>query len=190
MPGKKNFADLAAVPKSQRVVSTGYDGFVRVWDIKDAKEVASYEDEHTPKRLAVSPDGKFAVSGESDSRVRLWGLPPAAVASGTPVEPAEKKALAIEGWGNVLDPDGDCTIKADKDVLTISVPATYHDVNARVKKYNAPRVLREAEGDFTAQVKVTGEMIPGEKSTTQNSAAFMGAGLQGEPRGGRRVASP
>jgi regulation of enolase protein 1 (concanavalin A-like superfamily) len=41
----------------------------------------------------------------------------------------------------------------------------------------APRVLREVEGDFTAQVKVTGDFKPGEQSASPETSSFNAAGL-------------
>jgi regulation of enolase protein 1 (concanavalin A-like superfamily) len=79
-------------------------------------------------------------------------------------------------WGKVTDPDGDCRVKAEKGKLTITVPAKTHDLNP-LNGTNAPRVLRQVQGDFTATVKVTGDFKPGNVSTNPNGAPFNGAGL-------------
>ena len=42
---------------------------------------------------------------------------------------------------------------------------------------SALRVLREVEGDFTAQVKVSGQFNPGNKAAPPQQNAFNGAGL-------------
>jgi len=89
----------------------------------------------------------------------------------------EKKAQMLKGWGDVTDPDGDCKIQIKKSKLLITVPGTLHDLNPRNNKINAPFVLQEIEGDFSAQVKVSGDFQPGEKSTAPNSPPFNGAGL-------------
>src|SRR5260370_32510067 len=75
----------------------------------------------------------------------------------------DKKPRTIEGWGTVTDPADDCTLKHEKKKLTVTVPGGTHDLNQAIGGMKAPRVLQEVEGDFTAQVKVTGDFKPGEK---------------------------
>jgi regulation of enolase protein 1 (concanavalin A-like superfamily) len=89
----------------------------------------------------------------------------------------DRKPQTIQGWGTVTDPDGDCTVKQDKGKLTVAVPGGTHDLNQAVGGMKAPRVLQEVEGDFTAQVKVTGDFKPGEKAADANTRPFNSAGL-------------
>lgn len=88
-----------------------------------------------------------------------------------------KKSPNLKGWGDVTDPDGDCKIQIKKSKLLITVPGTLHDLNPRNNKINAPFVLQEVEGDFSVQVKISGDFQPGEKSTAPNSPPFNGADL-------------
>ncbi|MGL6073805.1 MAG: DUF1349 domain-containing protein [Fimbriiglobus sp.] len=88
----------------------------------------------------------------------------------------DNKPQVIKGWGQVIDPDGDCKVTEDKGKLTIRVPGQHHDLNPALAS-NAPRVLQEVEGDFIATVKVTGDFKPGEKSTQPAGPPFNGAGL-------------
>jgi hypothetical protein len=88
----------------------------------------------------------------------------AALAPAMPGEPPGEKRAAIPGWGEAVDPDGDCTIRADASKLRIEVPGAYHDLWPGEGKVNAPRVLRPADGEFTLQVKVSGQ-IAVEKGT-------------------------
>jgi regulation of enolase protein 1 (concanavalin A-like superfamily) len=91
--------------------------------------------------------------------------------TGGPYAPPEAKVVrAIEGWGELTDPDGDCTVQADGEKLTITVPGTPHNLTGPMGGMNAPRVLRPVEGDFTAQVLVSGKFRPG-------VTGFNGAGL-------------
>src|SRR4051812_23154191 len=57
---------------------------------------------------------------------------------------------AIEGWGDVIDPEGDCRVGLEKGTLTIAVPATSHDLSVEAGNMKAPRVLRGVDGDFIA----------------------------------------
>jgi hypothetical protein len=98
------------------------------------------------------------------------------VVSGTVAE--EKKPQTIKGWGTVTDLRGDCTIKEEGGKLIVEVPGSVHDLNASLGGQDAPRILREIEGDFTVQVKVTGEFKPGQKTAgPQVGTPFNGAGL-------------
>lgn len=86
----------------------------------------------------------------------------------------------LPNWGQVNDPDGDCTIASTNEQLTISVPGTTHDLSSYhsiYKKRNAPRVLQEAAGDFTVQVKVSATFEPGKAGTLPEADPFNGAGL-------------
>ncbi|MEZ6130383.1 MAG: DUF1349 domain-containing protein [Planctomycetaceae bacterium] len=88
-----------------------------------------------------------------------------AVAQGIPIEPLAESARFI-------DPDNDCQIRSK---VSFTVPGTNHDLNPR-GGMNAPRLLKAVNGDFTAQVKVTGDFTPGSVSTGRGRP-FNGAGL-------------
>ena len=80
----------------------------------------------------------------------------------------------IEGWGTAFNPDNDCTIKVEGKDLTVEVPGKPHGF---IPEYNAPRVIRDVEGDFQATVKVEGTFQPGGTSTNTKTVPFNGAGL-------------
>ena len=90
---------------------------------------------------------------------------------------AEVEGKALAGWGNVVDPDGDCNVKLEGKALVMNLPGTLHDLNADIDKYNAPRVLREVEGNFVIQVKVVGDFKPGPKSMRAKGLPFNGGGI-------------
>ena len=79
---------------------------------------------------------------------------------------ADPPAKEIAGWGTFVDPDGDCEAHADGDALLLSVPATVHDLwpeNSEPElRANAPRVLRDVDGDFTLSVTSVGPVLGGE----------------------------
>jgi regulation of enolase protein 1 (concanavalin A-like superfamily) len=93
----------------------------------------------------------------------------------------DKTQKEIKGWGQVIDPDGDCTIILDKDKLMFQVPNSLHDLypgqKDPKKRNNAPRVLQQVKGDFVATVKVTAAWLPGDKDATANTFPYNGAGL-------------
>src|SRR5215510_9119964 len=98
----------------------------------------------------------------------VWPL----AASAAPPPKLVNDGKRIPGWGTIVDPESDCVIKGDKDKLTITVPATHHTLNPE-RAMNAPRVLQEVDGNFTATVKVTCELDPG-KNSTRNKTGTAG----------------
>jgi RNA polymerase sigma factor (sigma-70 family) len=91
--------------------------------------------------------------------------------------PGERPRLVLRGWGTATDPDGDCKFTVAKDKLTITVPGGDHDLGVERGLMNSPRVLRPVEGDFIAQVRVSGTFPTRDKSNTNERAPFHGAGL-------------
>lgn len=89
-----------------------------------------------------------------------------------------KKLKAIDGWGNADNARRDCKFTRDGERLTIDVPGTPHNLNKVISDLSAPRVLREVDGDFTIQVKVSGDFDPSPISTVApRGKAYNGAGL-------------
>lgn len=89
----------------------------------------------------------------------------------------DRPARTLKSWGQVVDPAGDCRFNVDGDRLTIDVPGTKHDLSAEVGDMKAPRVLRVIEGDFIAQVKVSGNVRHAGNRTSDEYLAYHGAGL-------------
>jgi regulation of enolase protein 1 (concanavalin A-like superfamily) len=84
---------------------------------------------------------------------------------------------ALEGWGQVVDPDGDVRFQPKSSSLMLDVPGTLHVMATGIQKYNAPRVLRGVPADFEAIVWVDGTFEPGDKSTKVKTYPFHGGGL-------------
>lgn len=92
---------------------------------------------------------------------------------------ADKKPQLIKGWGEVVDPDGDCRVAEDKGEVTITVPKTHHDLTYtdEYTKLNSPRILQPIEGDFTLQVKVKAFPQPGDTASSGGMHSFVSSGL-------------
>ena len=60
-------------PDGKRLLSTGYDGTLRLWDVGSGKELKQIP-AHQPHTYcaAFSPDGKRLVSGGCENTVRVW----------------------------------------------------------------------------------------------------------------------
>ncbi|HEX5222348.1 MAG TPA: DUF1349 domain-containing protein [Verrucomicrobiae bacterium] len=90
---------------------------------------------------------------------------------------ATDESRNIPGWGVCVDPDGDCQFSVKDGKLTISIPGRDHALAIERGRTNAPRVMQEAEGNFTVTVKVATDYAPGTTSVVQTRRAFQGAGL-------------
>jgi serine protease Do len=102
----------------------------------------------------------------------LAGAPSQPAAAGPPV------VLSFEnGWDKPADPDGDCKIAPSKEALSIELPAKRHDLTGEPAARNAPRLLRDVTGDFSAQVRITGDFKPAGPSTAPGGSPLVGAGL-------------
>jgi regulation of enolase protein 1 (concanavalin A-like superfamily) len=120
-----------------------------------------------PNRELPEDTGRFLGSlAIGKGKVRAQGSPG--------VEP---KGVEMAGWGQVIDPDKDCKITDQMKNLQLTVPGTRHDLAPDARVMNAPRVMREVDGDFVITVKVVGDFQPGGKSTNPKGVPFNGAGI-------------
>jgi WD40 repeat protein len=64
---------LAFTPDGRRLVSSGFDAVVRVWDLEKHKEARSFKIQ-IPDSVSLSPDGRLlaARDAEDEKKVRLW----------------------------------------------------------------------------------------------------------------------
>ena len=107
----------------------------------------------------------------------------------TPAAGVADQGLALEGndrsarekrtWGDAVDPDRDCKFELEprEDKVRIIVPGQTHILSAEIGRMNAPRILREIEGDFDVSVRVAGTSHPAGKATTTLYSPYHGAGL-------------
>jgi len=82
------------------------------------------------------------------------------------VEPQAKGPTAtFAALGPLIDPHKqpvkDCQVQRDANSLTIEVPAGVRLLSSELDVRNAPMMLADVDGDFVAQVKVSGNMVPG-----------------------------
>jgi hypothetical protein len=72
----------------------------------------------------------------------------------------------VEGWGQVVDPKGDCNIAMSQGTLFITVPGTFHNLNPMPgwRNMDAPRVLQRVDGDFQVQVLASRFEVPAPKT--------------------------
>lgn len=111
----------------------------------------------------------------------MFGLLPlsAQEEQGPPYPAVIEPALDIEGWGQGVDPEGDCKIEGKDGKLSIQVPASPQprDLAAEIKRVNAPRVMSVVNGDFIFQVKVEGNFVPGGDSNQPGRTGYNGGAI-------------
>jgi regulation of enolase protein 1 (concanavalin A-like superfamily) len=105
----------------------------------------------------------------------LWAALACAAFAADPDPDPEPNSFGA-GWDRPVDPDKDCKFKREKGGLTIEVPGKDHDLAAQ-RLMNSPRLLRDVEGDFVAEVRVGGKFVPSLGATTTERVPFVGAGL-------------
>jgi regulation of enolase protein 1 (concanavalin A-like superfamily) len=71
-------------------------------------------------------------------------------------KPAQPSRVWLAGWDQPIDPLGDCRFERKGERLTITVPDKGHYLDPRARRLHAPRLLRDVQGDFVAQVRVGG----------------------------------
>jgi serine/threonine protein kinase len=107
--------------------------------------------------------------------------PPSRTTAGEKASPEERAQAHREkkAWDNPIDPDGDCGMELDQGEgkVRIVVPGTPHVLSAEIGAMNAPRLLRDVQGDFEARVTVSGVFHPAGKATVKEYAPYHGAGI-------------
>ncbi len=81
------------------------------------------------------------------------------------------------GWNRPIDPDRDCKFVFKNSMLILELPGADHDLAPKRGRFNAPRLLREIEGDFIMQVRVCASFRPSAKSTVDREDPRVAAGL-------------
>ncbi|MCE9529939.1 MAG: serine/threonine protein kinase [Planctomycetes bacterium] len=67
---------LAVSPDGKRLLSSGFDGTVRLWSVAEGRMLHRFKGHGKPVRtVSFATDGRQAISGGDDGFVRLWQLP-------------------------------------------------------------------------------------------------------------------
>jgi WD40 repeat protein len=82
----------------------------------------------------------------------------------------------VEGFGQWIDPKGDCKFAREAYELIVTVPGTLHDLTAETGNMDAPRLLQQVEGSFALTVTVGFPSKP-DRGGVDARAAYRAAGL-------------
>ncbi len=115
------------------------------------------------------------------SRVRVGiavgaGIVVAVAWGGCAVARGADKPVAVKGWGQLTDFEGDCKLRADGDEVTFELPAGNYDLWPKEGKVNAPRLTQPTKGDFTVEVTAKSVPLPDADATIAGSSSAFHAG--------------
>jgi regulation of enolase protein 1 (concanavalin A-like superfamily) len=85
--------------------------------------------------------------------------------------------LFKSGWDKPVDPSRDCKFHIKGGTMTIELPGGDHDLAPNRDRFNAPCLLRDVEGDFVMQVRVSGSFRPSAKSSVDEEESRVAAGI-------------
>jgi hypothetical protein len=80
-------------------------------------------------------------------------------------------------WDRPVDPDRDCKFVFRGGTLTIELPRGDHELAPKRNRFNAPRLLRDVEGDFVMQVRVCASFQPSDNPSVDGEDPRVAAGL-------------
>ncbi len=156
-------------------------------DAKKAKATpkveAKAEDEakKTPEPKKVAPDKAETPSKDDTTKPGpVKPEPPkAAIARVTPAPPPPPPVDPTKpvNWGPLTGLAGDCQFLDDGPALTINIPGTLHVFSPALNSRNAPCLLTDVRGDFTATVTVPGKILPGTQPLPPLPFTLQAAGL-------------
>jgi WD40 repeat protein len=72
--GYRGITGVAFLPGGERALSACQDGTLCLWDARTGKELKRWDHGKGVRCLALSADGKLAVTGAWEGSVRIWGL--------------------------------------------------------------------------------------------------------------------
>lgn len=128
----------------------------------------------SPEPTKTNDQSKKAV--EPPNKTSAGGTTPVVKKVEPPPEAKVEEAL-VDRWGILSGPPGETRFRIDGEELTIAIPAKLHILSPELKSKNSPRLLTGATGDFQAQVRVNGRILPGTQPLPNLPFTFQGAGL-------------
>ena len=90
---------------------------------------------------------------------------------------AAQETVAVSAWGQPINADDTCQIRVTDEQVEISIAKGPRDLSAELNVTDAPRVMREVNGDFTVQVRVIPDFRLRGQSTITGRPVFCSAGL-------------
>jgi regulation of enolase protein 1 (concanavalin A-like superfamily) len=100
-----------------------------------------------------------------------------AVVTAAPAPRPRSETPWVTGWDRPVDPVGDCRFDRHGGKLTITVPGKGHALtHFWGGRLLAPRLVRDVEGDFSAQVRVAGDFRPTGEGTFRRAGLLLKAG--------------
>ena len=67
---------IGFAPDGRTLIAAMRDGIVQLWDVAAGREAARRRIHPGSHRVALSADGRFVASGDTDAMLRVWDLTP------------------------------------------------------------------------------------------------------------------
>ena len=100
---------VAVSPDGHFIVSCGsYDGTIKVWETVTGQEIRTLKGYTSSSGVAISPDGRFIISGSSDNTVKVWE-----VSTGKEIRTFESHTSSVNAVA--VSPDGRFIISSSRD---------------------------------------------------------------------------
>jgi WD40 repeat protein len=105
-----NLHDVTFSPDGSRIVTGGYDGSVRIWDLEARRQIVRLTGDQNPVlSVAYAPTGKWIAAGNTVGTVRMWRA--------DTYQPVGAPLLGHRGWVQAIafKPDGSAFVSAGVD---------------------------------------------------------------------------
>jgi WD40 repeat protein/tRNA A-37 threonylcarbamoyl transferase component Bud32 len=103
LPHPGGAAGLAFAADNKMLVTAGWDGVARLWDFRDAKELASFGGTDGPLHsVAISRDGRNVLTGSRTGVARLWDVTARKSVGPPMVHAGDISALAFRAGGRAV----------------------------------------------------------------------------------------
>jgi WD40 repeat protein len=102
-------ASLAFTKGGSALLSGGYDGAIRFWDLRTGEQTGAIKaDSRTVWTMDISPDGSRVAAAGEDAVIRVWELK-------TPINPIELRGHSRNIWEVRFSPDGHWLVTSGED---------------------------------------------------------------------------
>lgn len=71
---KKAVISAAITSDGQHIVSGAFDETLKIWSLELGEEISSLQLGHYPQSIAFSPDGRYALTGETHGGLKAWDM--------------------------------------------------------------------------------------------------------------------
>ena len=141
--GTDPIESIAVSPNGKYLVSGGWDGTVRVFEVTTGKEIARMNHDYAVYSVAFSPDGKYVASGSLDFTVSVWET--------TTGKEVSRMTHDADVWSVDFSPDGKYVVSGSEDkTARVWVAATGEEVTRMIHEDKVHDAVFSPDGKHIA----------------------------------------